>query len=625
LGAAFATALCVRGWAHTETRTERTPAASHLAEALRLRAAETGASSELEAPDGKMIEDDGGESRALVMPTGEPPALGCDQARRIIAQARSSLATPAEPIDAARFASSTSDWLDPHGLWSVAPDSPVAPLIADKSRELMAELEAAPGSGPCRAAEEIAGTLQTWVDELDAVVEAERVKAKASPLDARRAWETASRTPFEDGSVTRRARDLAKALGRDAGVLEAGYGAPLAPYAKSAIERLTPRRSAAEWSRVLLASAVRAYVPQIDPHGAWAPLDEETSIYDLDLEVDPPERLWGEMTRTTAGVRIDKGARAPLAEGDIVLKVDDLVMSGLSVEQDNQAAVLDRGRHGRVVVLRQGEPAPLSIEVPVGPELLTPPPRDPGPDGAVTTREVSYGNATALVVHATDVPDDLGDRIASCIHEARAEHDIAGIVLDLRGNGGGSTDGALGTLGVFLPGAPLFPMRRRDGEIEIDRAPSLPAELAWSGPVAALVDGDTASAAEMIAGAVASYERGVVVGTRTYGKGCAQEYLDDDGGSGVLRLTTLVFSLPDGSPLQQVGVSPQIALGIPTGDDREATLPHAPASWRGPDVRAPQWIRGAAWPDHGGRIGVSDDPVLYRALRALGTPRAASR
>ena len=78
----------------------------------------------------------------------------------------------------------------------------------------------------------------------------------------------------------------------------------------------------------------------------------------------------------------------------------------------------------------------------------------------------------------------------------------------------------------------------------------------------------------------------------------AQEYLDDEGGTGVLRLTTLVFALPDGSPLQKVGVFPQIALGLSPAGDRESGLSHAPATWRGPDVRAPRLAPSAPWPSH---------------------------
>lgn len=562
------------------------------------------------------------EGRGLVFPTGQLPALSCEQARKVIAQARHLLATPAEPVDSARFAAATSDWLDPHGLWSVAPDAPVSPMLRKVSSRLIQELEAGPGSGECSAAAEVGKSLSGWVSELRDVAEAARGLAKNQPIDQKTRWELASHTPFEDGTVSRKAKDLSRLLGHGAGGVERGYGPSLSPFAKTAIERTLPKRSEAEWEAVVLAAAVRAYLPQLDPHGAWAPLDEETSIYDLDLEVDPPPRLWSEMTRTTLGVRVDAGARSPLKTGDVVLQIGNVDLGGLSVEQANQLAILPDGDPVKITLLRAGSSHPHSVEATVDVLLLSPPPSAIEATG-LSARSIGYGTGEVLVVRIPDVPDDLGERLAATLFGQDRERAPEGVLLDLRGNGGGSTDGAAGALSLFLPGAALFPMKRRDGEIEVDRAPR-PSHV-WKGPVAALVDGDSASAAEMLAGALAAYERGTVIGSRTYGKGCAQEYLDDDAGIGVLRLTTLVFSLPDGSPLQRVGVSPTIALGLPGSLEREAMLTHAPSTWRGPDVRDRALIGQVPWPDHGGRVGEGSDQVVYRALRALGATRAAQR
>jgi carboxyl-terminal processing protease len=205
---------------------------------------------------------------------------------------------------------------------------------------------------------------------------------------------------------------------------------------------------------------------------------------------------------------------------------------------------------------------------------------------------------------------------------ARAERVPAGVILDLRGNGGGSTDGANEALGLFLPGVRLFPMKRRDGVIETERAPEPPESDRWTGPVAALVDGESASAAEMIAGALGAYRRGVIAGSRTYGKGCAQEYLDDEVHVGVLRLTTLIFALPDGAPVQRVGILPGIYLGPELVTEREAKIAHALPSWHGPDVRDPQRAFDVPWPAHHGRVGPCRDDAVCRTLRALGVPRA---
>jgi carboxyl-terminal processing protease len=114
-----------------------------------------------------------------------------------------------------------------------------------------------------------------------------------------------------------------------------------------------------------------------------------------------------------------------------------------------------------------------------------------------------------------------------------------------------------------------------------------------------------------------------VVGQRTYGKGCAQEYLDDDAHAGVLRLTTLVYALPDGSPVQQAGITPTLKLLLPRATERESMLAHPLASWTGPDVRDARLVREVLWPGHGGVVGPCTDAVLCKALRALGAPRAA--
>jgi carboxyl-terminal processing protease len=411
-------------------------------------------------------------------------------------------------------------------------------------------------------------------------------------------------------------------LGRRIGVVGHTLGEPLAPFVRAAKERFLPALTPTVWSHAVLAAALRAYLPQIDPHGGWAPLDEETSLYEVDLETVPPPRLWDRMVRTALGVRVDSGVAPPVEPRDLVLGVASIPTAGLSVEQVEQLAMFDDSEPSTpraVTVLREGDSAVRTVEVmaPVEPDKV-------GEEGGVLSTEwVSYGDGVALLINVGDVPDGLGDLMAVTIARARATRVPAGILLDLRGNGGGSTDGANAALGLFLPGVRLFPMKRRDGVIETERAPEPPLTDRWQGPVAALVDGDTASAAEMIAGALASYRRGVVAGFRTYGKGCAQEYLDDDAKSGVLRLTTLIYALPDGTPVQRVGLLPGLFLGPKIASEREATLAHALGSWRGPDVRDKDRILEVPWPGHHGHVGPCRDEAICRTLRTLGAPRTA--
>jgi carboxyl-terminal processing protease len=568
---------------------------------------------------------DGGKNdrlagRTLQLPSGLPVGLSCRDARRVVAQARYHLATEPEPVDARALADATVDWLDPHGLWSASPDAPLAAFLRKHERELVRELEAPIDRGTCRVADEAGALIASWVANLAVIFE--EAERRAESASAPEAFHLATEPAFEDRAVARPARDLARDLGHCVGVLDHSLGGPISPFVRAARERFVPVLPASTWSHALLAAALRAYLPQIDPHGGWAPLDEETSLYEVDLEAVPPPRLWDRMVRTALGVRVESGVASPIETRDLVLGVANIATAGLSVEQVEQLAIFDDSEPSvprSVVVLREGDTSVRTLVVPVPNE-----PDKGGDEGTVLSTDwVPYGDGQALVIEVTDVPDDLGELLAVTIARAKTTRVPTGIVLDLRGNGGGSTDGANAALGLFLPGARLFPMKRRDGVIETERAPEPPETDRWPGPVAALVDGDTASAAEMIAGALASYRRGTVAGFRTYGKGCAQEYLDDEAKSGVLRLTTLVYALPDGTPVQKIGLSPGLFLGPKVASEREATLSHALPSWRGPDVRDRDRIGEVSWPGHHGHVGPCRDDAICRTLRSLGAPRTA--
>jgi carboxyl-terminal processing protease len=578
---------------------------------------------------------DDARARAFRVPSGQAPALTCEAAHIIVAQARNQLAYPPGAVDAKTFAEAAADWLDPYGLWSVSPDTPIAASFERHATDLLAETE---GRGPrdCAVSRALGAEIAAWVGELRAVFDDAAAHAHAN--DAETAQEAAGASAFEGATVTRPARVLAAVLGRHIGIVERELGPSVHPYAERARTRYFPALDGDAWAQVVLASAVRAYVPTIDPHGAWAPLDEESSVYEVDLEARPPPRLWDKSERTAVGVRIESGAAPPLADGDVVLSLAGVATGGLSFEQTEQLgfAACDAHPSAQAVVLRAGEKAPIVTWLDgEGAEANTPgAAQDEGDD--LPVQRVEYGEGDAIIVAIHDVRDDLGDALTRAILRQReqAGRAIEGIVLDLRGNGGGSTDGAIDALGVFMAGAPLFPMKRRDGSLESDRAPEPPMVDRWRGPVATFVDGDTASAAEMIAGALAAYRRGPTVGATTFGKGCAQEYLDDDAHAGTLRLTTLLYALPDGTPVQRTGLTPTIRFPFGTVEpgDRESALLHASPTWRGPDLRDRAVLRhvddgtwSVAWPSHGGNVGPCKDPDACHALRTLGLGAARAR
>lgn len=135
---------------------------------------------------------------------------------------------------------------------------------------------------------------------------------------------------------------------------------------------------------------------------------------------------------------------------------------------------------------------------------------------------------------------------------------VDGVVVDLLGNSGGSLPEAIELTGLFIPKGPVVQVRDSLGRISVSRDPD--PELVYSGPLAVLVDRNSASASEIFAGAIQDYERGVLIGEPTYGKGTVQrvENLGDDPEMGKLKYTIAKFFRVNGDSTQLRGVTPDI-------------------------------------------------------------------
>jgi carboxyl-terminal processing protease len=152
---------------------------------------------------------------------------------------------------------------------------------------------------------------------------------------------------------------------------------------------------------------------------------------------------------------------------------------------------------------------------------------------------------------------------------------IDGLVMDLRGNGGGHLTEATALSGLFIDNGPVVQLRNSNGRISRLDDPDPVARVAYNGPLAVLVDRFSASASEIFAAAIQDYERGVIVGQRTFGKGTVQnlysldQYLrsEDDRGFGQLTLTIGKYYRVTGESTQHRGVDPDIKL--PSGIDAE--------------------------------------------------------
>ena len=145
------------------------------------------------------------------------------------------------------------------------------------------------------------------------------------------------------------------------------------------------------------------------------------------------------------------------------------------------------------------------------------------------------------------------------------DENVDGIVIDLRNNGGGALDEAVQLTGLFIKDGPVVQVKNTDGKIDVDSDPD--PNIVYSGPLAVLVNRFSASASEIFTGAIQDYERGVIVGEQTYGKGSVQNLIDLNrlvGRSGdkygQVKLTIAKYYRIDGGSTQNKGVVPDVKL-----------------------------------------------------------------
>jgi carboxyl-terminal processing protease len=172
-------------------------------------------------------------------------------------------------------------------------------------------------------------------------------------------------------------------------------------------------------------------------------------------------------------------------------------------------------------------------------------------------------------------------------------------VLDLRGNGGGYGDQATEVASDFIASGPIFTVRERGGTSSVSRATG---GATFHGPLAVLVDGDTASAAEIVAGAIQDDAVGTLVGTRTFGKGLVQSVFPLPDGSAI-KMTTARYTTPKGRDIDRVGIEPDVLV------------PEPPGSRPGDPATDPQLARALAAVAASRACGILDD---------RGSPRAAA-
>jgi carboxyl-terminal processing protease len=262
--------------------------------------------------------------------------------------------------------------------------------------------------------------------------------------------------------------------------------------------------------------------------------------------------------------------RAGLQPGDVIVAADGTKLEGL----ENDAAMsLIRGPAGTTVTLtieREGV-APFDVEV-TREAIVIP---------AVVYETVADGTLAHITVAIFG--DNTTEELDAALKRAR-EDGVDGIILDLRGNGGGWVTSAQEMIGRFVPadkGPALYQDAHLNEEDDLEAEPiEGGGEDTFETPLVVLTDGGTASAAEIVAGAIRDYERGTLVGMPTFGKGLVQRVHDFDDGSSA-RITFARWLTPSKTPIPEDGIKPDIEVPFVPDIERDLQLDTAIALLQG--------------------------------------------
>jgi carboxyl-terminal processing protease len=325
----------------------------------------------------------------------------------------------------------------------------------------------------------------------------------------------------------------------------------------------------------LVESAINGMLAGLDPHSSYMDpksfrdmqVQTRGEFGGLGIEVTMEDGL----VKVVAPIDETPAAKAGVMANDIITKLDDEQVQGLTL---NQAVEKMRGPVNtkiKLTIMRKGQDKP--IEVSITRDVI----RVKSVRSHSEGEDVGYIRVTQFNEQTTD---GLKKAISDLTNQLGAEK-VKGFVLDLRNNPGGLLDQAISVSDAFLDKGEIVSTRGRNAE-ETQRFNARPGDLTKGKPLIVLINGGSASASEIVAGALQDHKRATLVGTRSFGKGSVQTIIPLGAGNGALRLTTARYYTPSGRSIQAKGITPDIEVLQDVPDDLKArTDTKGEASLRG--------------------------------------------
>jgi carboxyl-terminal processing protease len=322
----------------------------------------------------------------------------------------------------------------------------------------------------------------------------------------------------------------------------------------------------------LIESAINGMLTGLDPHSSY--MDSKSF---RDMQVQTRGEFGGlgiEVTmedgliKVVAPIDETPAAKAGILANDIITHLDEVPVQGLTL---NQAVEKMRGPENskiKLKIMRKGQDKPIEVTITRARiQVRSVRSRLEGDDvGFIRVTQFNEQTAGDLKKAITDLSTQAGDK-------------LKGFVIDLRNNPGGLLDQAISVSDAFLEKGEIASTRGRNAE-ETQRFNARAGDLTKGKPLIVLINGGSASASEIVAGALQDHRRATVIGTRSFGKGSVQTIMPLGSHNGALRLTTARYFTPSGRSIQAKGISPDIEvlqevpeeLKARTGTSGEASL-----------------------------------------------------
>lgn len=306
----------------------------------------------------------------------------------------------------------------------------------------------------------------------------------------------------------------------------------------------------------LVEAAINGMLTSLDPHSsflsadAYSDMQTQTrgSFGGLGIEVSQEEG----MVKVVSPIDDTPAAEAGVQSGDFITHVNGESLLGLNLDE---AVEMMRGPVGSeitITILREGETEPFDLTMARDTIKLT------------VVRSRVEGHAVVLRVSTfnDETYDALKTELAKAVEEAGGIDKVTGFVLDLRNNPGGLLNQAISVSDAFLDAGEIVSTRGRNPD-ESERWNAEKGDLAEGKPMVVLTNGGSASASEIVAGALQDHRRAIVVGEKSFGKGSVQTVMPVTSDSAI-RLTTARYYTPSGRSIQSLGIQPDILVAQPT-------------------------------------------------------------